>query len=387
MKTNPRLSIWIPVAFCLVFIGNPTIGSADEFSDAIKVIQSIGKKGGGHNAAVEAMKVLNKATASQIPQLLEAMNNSNPVAQNWLRSAIDSAVGRSDSLPTEKIQAYFDKQSNCHLGRFLAFDLLTAKNDSLKKSITEKLYDDPSPMLRRKGIKWLADQAKEKSDAQKIGLLGFAINKARDVDQVQSLQAALSKAGVEIDLTKQLGYLTDWKLVGPFDNRGQKGFDVAFGPEKNLNEIDPTASYKDGRPDDDGKPKTVTWKPYETSDDIGVTDLNQVIGKVKGAIIYAYTEFESDKDQDVEIRIGCINANKVWINGKLVISNEVYHVGMMPDQFSGTAKLKKGNNKILFKICQNEQRQPWAQRWMFQLRVCDKTGKAVQQADDQPAEE
>lgn len=359
---------------------------ADEFSDAIKTIQSIGNKGAGHDAAVEAMKVLNKATAAQIPQLLKAMNDANPVAQNWLRSAIDSAVSRAASLPTEKIQAYFDDESNCHLGRFLAFNLLTDKNESLKKQIVAKLYDDPSPMLRRAGIKWLAEQAKQKSDAEKIGLLGFAINKARDVDQVQMLQSALSKAGVEINLTKQLGYLNEWKLVGPFDNTGQKGFDVAYGPEKKLNEIDVNASYEDGKLKD-GKPQTVTWKPYDTNNEIGVTDLNQVIGKVKGAIIYAYTEFESSADREVEIRIGCINANKVWVNGQLVISNEVYHVGMMPDQFSGKAKLKKGVNKILFKVCQNEQTQSWAQRWMFQLRVCDKTGKAIQQADADAAQQ
>jgi hypothetical protein len=29
------------------------------------------------------------------------------------------------------------------------------------------------------------------------------------------------------------------------------------------------------------------------------------------------------------------------------------------------------------KVCQNEQTEPWAQNWAFQLRLCDATGKAI----------
>jgi hypothetical protein len=40
--------------------------------------------------------------------------------------------------------------------------------------------------------------------------------------------------------------------------------------------------------------------------------------------------------------------------------------------------LKPGENVLLLKVCQNEQDQDWAQRYQFQLRVCDSTGSAVQ---------
>ena len=32
---------------------------------------------------------------------------------------------------------------------------------------------------------------------------------------------------------------------------------------------------------------------------------------------------------------------------------------------------------VMFKICQNEQTQDWAQRYQFQIRVCNSTGSAV----------
>ena len=54
----------------------------------------------------------------------------------------------------------------------------------------------------------------------------------------------------------------------------------------------------------------------------------------------------------------------------------------------GKAKLKEGTNKIVVKICQNDQKQPWAQNWMFQVRICDATGKAIEPAtaENDPAE-
>ena len=99
--------------------------------------------------------------------------------------------------------------------------------------------------------------------------------------------------------------------------------------------------------------------------------------KYKGAIAYAQTTFESSSAQDVQIRLGCINANKIWLNGKLLTRNNVYHANMMIDQYIVSAALKKGTNRILLKIAQNEQEESWAQRWEFQVRVCDTNGTAV----------
>jgi hypothetical protein len=50
---------------------------------------------------------------------------------------------------------------------------------------------------------------------------------------------------------------------------------------------------------------------------------------------------------------------------------------MMIDQYIVNASLKKGTNSILLKIAQNEQEESWAQRWQFQLRVCDNNGTAI----------
>ncbi len=54
---------------------------------------------------------------------------------------------------------------------------------------------------------------------------------------------------------------------------------------------------------------------------------------------------------------------------------------MRMDQYRVLAKLQPGTNKILLKICQNEQTEDWAQRWEFQVRVCDSSGPLVLPVD------
>jgi len=108
-----------------------------------------------------------------------------------------------------------------------------------------------------------------------------------------------------------------------------------------------------------------------------MVDLNKAIGKNMGAIGYAFTVFHSANDREIELRLGCINGNKIWLNGQMLTANHFYHTGQDIDQYVGKGRLKTGRNTILLKIAQNEQTEEWAQNWQFQLRVCDALGTAV----------
>ena len=50
---------------------------------------------------------------------------------------------------------------------------------------------------------------------------------------------------------------------------------------------------------------------------------------------------------------------------------------MEVDQYIAKAMLKAGRNELLLKVCQNEQKEDWAQQWKFQVRLCDAVGAAV----------
>mgnify|MGYP001001388952 CR=1 FL=1 len=130
----------------------------------------------------------------------------------------------------------------------------------------------------------------------------------------------------------------------------------------------------------------MSWKAHHTDNEYGEVDLNKALGKHMGVVGYAMAVFESDREQPVELRVGSENANKVWLNGKQLCEAEAYHANSAIDQYVGHGTLKKGKNVILGKVCQDEQTVDWAQNWVFQLRVCDCTGKAVLAEDRGPAD-
>jgi hypothetical protein len=226
------------------------------------------------------------------------------------------------------------------------------------------MLDDPSPELRFASVQQVLEQSPE-ADRLK-NLLGSA----RHPSQVVEIINRLDKAGVAIDQRKHFGFLSEWKLIGPFDHVGAKNFDKACPLEGDWQKGTLATVYE-------GKAGQVKWMDHATTHKEGVVDLAALYNKEKGCIVYGVTEFVSPVAGPAEIRLGCINGNRVWVNGKLVMSNEVYHSSMQIDQYIEPIVLVKGTNRILIKICQNEQTEGWAQDYQFQIRVSDSTGLAI----------
>lgn len=367
-------------AVCVLAMFGCTIDSVqadDSLTEALEAIKAVQPNGVGNASAVKAMKELNAAKIDQVPVILEAMDGANQISINWLRSAVLSIVGRGGELPREALHSFFNETSHSPMGRLLAFDLLTDGMPELANKMIPKLIDDPSMPLRYKAVSALIDNADTQMASDPpaaIGKLGFALTKARDVGQIQGIAKKLDGLGVKVNLQEQMGFLNTWHLVGSFDNKDMAGFDVAFGPEEAIGMIDLGAIYKDQNGED------VTWKQVTTDHSTGNVDLNSFIGKIKGATVYALGTFKGVDDGEAEIRIGTANATKIWLNGELVMENEIYHNSNSIDKFTGKVNLKKGDNQILIKVCQNEQTEPWAQDWQFQIRICDETGKPIAEA-------
>ena len=187
-----------------------------------------------------------------------------------------------------------------------------------------------------------------------------------------------------------------WNIIGPFDNTKREGFSKVFPPEK---EIKLDAVYE-------GKNGPVKWQPFATTQEYGKLDFNKPLGAMtkteaapepqaeppktgrrkgggieylKEVLSYAVTDFVSPEERDAEIRLGCKNGWKVWLNGEFVFGRDEYHRGAQLDQYKLKVHLKKGANTILVKCCQNEQKEDWTVEWEFQLRVCDAAGTAIKQ--------
>ncbi len=373
------------VAILLIAAGGLVVSSAraaeTELGSLLTTIRAVGPKGAGHVEAIAAWRELAKADASQLPAVLAGLDGSNPLAANWLSAAVDAIAERrmqsGGKLPLAQLEQFVLDRGHTPGARRLAFEWLVRGDPSAHARLIPGMLDDPSLELRRLAVAREIDLAgktalaDDKSPA--IAQYAAALSAARDADQIKLVTAKLKELGREVDLPRHYGFLMQWHLIGPFDNVDMKAFDVAYEPEK---QIDLAAACP-------GKSEPVRWVAHTTADALGWVDLNKALGKNMGAIGYAVTDFTSEEERDVELRIGCDNANKIWLNGQLVSSNAVYHSGTKLDQYVARGRMKRGKNVILVKICQNEQKESWAQGWHFQLRICDETGTAIL-AKDRP---
>jgi hypothetical protein len=345
----------------------------------LKAILAVGEKGRGNAEAARAWQELVKADAAAIPGLLTALDGASPLAANWIRGAIDAIAERElpgGKLPTSALEKFALDTSHAPRARRLAFEWLARADKTAPDRLIPGMLHDPSTEFRRDAVARLLAEAGRTptSDAAALKTLyQKALSGARDKDQVETIAAALKKLGQEVDLAAHFGFILRWKVIGPFENAGGRGFNVAYPPEK---ELDLKASYP-------GKAGTATWKDHETKERYGQVDLNKAVGKHMGAAAYALTDFQSEKRQKVNIRITSLCAVKLWVNGRQLTAHEVYHSGPSDviDHYIAEGTLEAGKNQILVKCLQNEQKEDWAQNWDFQLRVCDATGTAVLSAD------
>lgn len=380
---------------------------ADQVDGLIETIRQVGPEGKGNRAATAAWAELSRQPASSLTRILGGLDGANRLAANWIHGAVDAIAEREladgGRLPNRDLESFLLDTQHDPRGRRLAFEWLARVDDSARDRLIPGMLSDSSTELRREAVQRLIDEADshmapapapaapatgtEKADSdgdkkaepaklppadpkvrqQVLALYRRAMDAARDEDQVKRLAARLKELGEKVDLPAHYGFITNWKLIGPFDNGGGKGFNIAYPPEMSI-DLGSKVAGKDGE---------VGWVDHATVDDYGIVDLNQAVGKHKGAIIYALAEVESDADRPVEIRLGVINAWKLWVNGSPLFAHEEYHSGMRLDQHRVHATLRAGKNTILVKVCQNEQTESWAQDWKFQLRVCDQTGTAI----------
>lgn len=367
-------------------------------ADSLEAIRAVDHGGRGNAAAAEAWRVLAESSPTALPEILAAMDGANPLAANWLRAAVDAVVARaggSTAVPLDALVRFLGETTHDPRARRLAFDLVKAADPARAEALLEGMVEDPSVELRRDAVAKVVAAAEALKGAGKteeaLAAYRRAFDASRNVEQIQALAGTIRDLGGSVDVTRHFGFLRTWRVIGPFDNSGGKGFAAVYPPET---VIDPAATL-------DGKEGQVTWQPVESADEYGVVNVNLVYPPppppadakpaegeskegLKGVVAYAVTEFDAAEDRLAELRLGCKNAWKIWLNGAPVFEREEYHRGMEIDQYRMPVRLRKGPNTILVKICQDEQRRPWTTEWEFQLRVCDEVGTAIHPAGAGP---
>ena len=343
--------------------------------EAIQTIRSVGPEGLGNADAAQAWRELVALDASALPTLLTGMNGASGLAVNWLHTAVDAIVerelGAGRKLPVGELGAFLLETTHDPRARRLAFEILARIESATAALLVPGMLNDPAPQLRRDAVtRVMADaDARLKAGGKEGAAILFrqALAHARDADQIEALTKSLRELGQTPDVPRLFGFLTAWKVMGPFDNTKNQGFLLEYPPEKTL---DFNAEY-------DGKTGKVRWVDLQTKDDFATVNLNGPLGKVKEVAGYATTEFVAEAARTVELRLASQNAWKLWLNGQLLFARDEYHRGRALDQYRLPATLRAGPNRILVKVCQNDLVEEWTEEWQFQLRITDALGTPV----------
>ena len=363
-------------AFALAVAVHATHSSAAAapIAEAISTVRGASPTAATSDEVRQAWRVLAAAEPKEIPMILRGMLDSNPAVENWLRSAVDAIVDGAEasgtSLPKQGLTDLLNDLEAAPRARRVAYELLAQIDEDEATAMLSGMISDPSLEIRYDAIAQALSDLDSGTEGQNAARYKELLRVARDLDQIEACKLKLEEAGEDVDLARLLGFVTSWRLCGLFDNTDESGFDVAYPPEAT---IDFAATYE-------GKDGSAEWRSETTitDDELALLDLNEVIGAKKGAVAYAYAEFDASKAGKAQLRYASKNATKLWLNNELVAANEVYHAGSAFDQYVVDVKLMAGKNTLLLKVCQNEQTQPWAQDWTFQLRVTDELGGAIE---------
>ncbi|MBX3423440.1 MAG: hypothetical protein KF752_17925 [Pirellulaceae bacterium] len=323
----------------------------------------------------------------ELTAVLLAMRTQGDVAKNWYLALAQTIADRNSQSAVQECQQFLQRPSQDSTARYWAFSYICQQHPERREQLLETMTADSSLDLRYEAIQLQLDRLIKNPppaiDAKQSAFKQLLVA-ARLPSQVQDIAKQLKESGAPVNLLEHFGFISAWHTVGPFDNSNQSGFNVVYPPEQDylagrLRLDDQTLNNRSYPAKDPAA--QATWKEVSTEDQEGKVDLAAAYDKAKGALVYGLAEFHSPSDMDVEVRAGSMNAIKVWVNGQLAISREVYHAGAQVDQYTAPVKLQPGANSLLVKVCQNEQTESWAQDWYFQLRFSDSTGWAVRPTD------
>ncbi|QJW95103.1 hypothetical protein [Frigoriglobus tundricola] len=370
-RTAPLLSAALAVALAVL----PVRATDDETTRALSALKSVTKEGKGNEDAGPAWKTLVSKGGAALMPALEAFDDTNPTATNWLRAAVDAIAEKETTaghkLPVEKLEAFAKDTKHAPSARRVAYELLVSQDATAKDRLLPGFLNDKSADLRRDAVARelgaieKAARPSLRADLEKL----FAY--ARDKDQVDLIAKKIGETGGAASVSEHFGFVTHAAVVGPFDSTGGKGFATAYPPEA-ARDASGTFKGKGGA--------EVKWVTADTTDKYGKFDLNRIVPKgaaqdrYTDAVAYALAVVVAEAETPCEIRVASATAVQIFLNGKKLFEREEYHHGDALDANIGRGVLKKGENVIVLKVCQNSQDQEWARVWSFQMRVCDETG-------------
>jgi tetratricopeptide (TPR) repeat protein len=182
------------------------------------------------------------------------------------------------------------------------------------------------------------------------------------------------------DSFRKQGYVSDFLIVGPFDNEGKSGFDRVFGPgaEPHTPLIPGTAFS--------GKERPARYRALPQVFPYGWVDFGYLMRPSTHICAHATTFVSEDPTlnsrskskwqkmgqhelRKITLWMGSDGAYSLGFNGKQVLADAAYR-GFDTDRKGVTVALRPGQNRVEIKVCGAESTP------MFALRLADENGNA-----------
>jgi Tfp pilus assembly protein PilF len=141
-------------------------------------------------------------------------------------------------------------------------------------------------------------------------------------------------------LRKKLGLIDRFWVAGPFDNEGKAGHETVFGPEEGR--FDEKAAWS-------GKDRKVGWRLMPEVVTQGIVNLEAFLRPEANVTAYLTVAVKSSKAAHAALRLGSTGAVKAWLNGRPVLSHDVYRPVRF-DQDAAPLDLAAGWNRLTIKI-------------------------------------
>jgi transglutaminase-like putative cysteine protease len=160
---------------------------------------------------------------------------------------------------------------------------------------------------------------------------------------------------------EELGYVTHFRVIGPFDNEGKRGFDVETPVEqKRMEAPDLQASYP-------GRERPVSWRELPDLVRSGFVPFGAVMRPFENVCGLAETFVQSERARPLGLWVGAGGAIKLYWNGEQVLRDAAYR-GPSPDRSAVIVAARSGWNRLLVKVCTTNT------AWGFQLRIGEAQG-------------
>ena len=134
----------------------PVQAADEDTTRALTALKAVTKEGKGNEDAGPAWKTLVSKGGAAIIPALEAFDDDNATAANWLRTAVDAiaeneiAAGRK--LPADKLEAFVKDTKRAATARRAAYEILVAQDADAKGRLLPGFLNDKSADLRRDAI-------------------------------------------------------------------------------------------------------------------------------------------------------------------------------------------------------------------------------------------